>query len=194
MEEPPAEKSASDDLTGLLNAWTGGNQAAANRLMSVVYPKLRALASYHMRHERPGHTLQPTALVNELYMNLFSSQPIQWKDRAHFFAFAARELRRILVDHARKVQAEKRGGKQVRLTLSQAEGWYGKSEQDLIDLHEALERLEQLDSRAARGVELRFFGGLHEEEAAEVLGISTTTFKRDWKFARAWLLRQLSNR
>jgi RNA polymerase sigma factor (TIGR02999 family) len=130
-------------------------------------------------------------LVHELYFRLFAAEPVQWQNRAHFFAVAAQQLRRILVNYARDRQAQKRGGKRVKLALTDVNGMAEPREQDLLDLDRALDRLHDLDQRAARVVELRFFGGLTEMEAAEVLSISVATLKRDWDFARAWLIRQL---
>jgi RNA polymerase sigma-70 factor, ECF subfamily len=135
--------------------------------------------------------LQPTALVNELYIRLFTGEPITWQNRAHFFGMAAKTLRLILVDHARRRSTEKRGGKQVKLSLTAANGWAKPCDEDILNLEDILRYLEELEPRAARVVELRFFGGLDEKEVAEVLGVSVITVKRDWKFARAWLMSQL---
>jgi RNA polymerase sigma factor (TIGR02999 family) len=182
----------SSTLTHLLVEWRNGNEAAANQLFTVAYGELRRLAAWHLQKERPGNTLQPTALVNELYLKLFEGEPINWQNRAHFFAIAAQQLRRLLIDHARARQAEKREGGRVRLSLTQVNGLAAPREDDLIELDEALVHLEQLDRRSARVIELRFFGGLTEKEAAEALGISVATVKRDWEFARAWLSTHLS--
>jgi RNA polymerase sigma factor (TIGR02999 family) len=146
-----------------------------------------------MRDERPGHTLEATALVHEMYLKLFEAEPVQWQNRAHFFAVAAQQLRRILVNHARDRQAGKRGGKRLKLSLSYANGFAQPCEQDLLYLDEALTRLEQVDSRAARVVELRFFAGMTEPEIAEALNVSVATLKRDWAFGRAWLRRHLGS-
>jgi len=182
----------SEKLTTLLLDWRQGNQEAGRQLIDVAYRQLRRLAAHYLRLERPDHTLQATALVHELYIRLFSSEPITWQNRAHFFAVAAQQLRRILVDHARNVQAEKRGGKRMKLSLTEADHVaLQQKDVDLVGIHEALERLEQLDPRAASIVELRFFGGLKETEITEVLGISLATLHRDWKMARAWLISQL---
>lgn len=145
----------------------------------------------YLRHERLNHTLQPTALVNELFLKLLKSQPVDWKNRAHFFALAAGQIRRILVNHARDRHAEKRGGKQVKVSLTDINGLAESREQDLLELNHALIQLEEIDGRTARVIELRFFAGLTEVEAAEALGISVATLKRDWAFGRAWLLRHL---
>jgi len=174
--------------------WRNGSQEAAERLFAAAYQELRRLAAWHFQKERPDHTLQPTALVNELYVKLFAGEPIEWQNRAHFFAVAAQQMRRILIDHARAHLAEKRGGGDVRLSLSEVNGLAAARQEDLVELDQALRRLEELDQRSARVVELRFFGGLTEKEAAEVLGISVATLKRDWDFARAWLMSQFSSR
>lgn len=182
----------SQALTTLLLDWRAGNPAAADQLASVLYNELRSLARQSLRHERPDHTLQPTALVNELYVRLFgASAPVIWQNRAHFFAIAAQTLRRILVDHARAQRADKRGGNQVKISLTEAQEWTESRDEDIVAVEEALLQLEKLQPRAAQVVELRFFGGLTEEEVAEVLGVSPITVKRDWKFARAWLMSQL---
>ena len=182
-----------DSVTTLLAGWRGGDQLAAEKLMAAVYQELRRLAAYYMRGERSDHTLQPTALVHEMFLRLFESEPIQWQNRAHFFAIAGQQLRRILVNHARDRQAEKRGGKRVKVTLSHANGVSQYREQDILELDDALGKLEQFDARAARVIELRFFAGLTEPEIAEALGISIATLKRDWAFGRAWLLRNLQS-
>jgi RNA polymerase sigma-70 factor (ECF subfamily) len=180
-----------ESVTTLLTHWRQGDQSAADRLASTVYDELRRLAAHYMRAERADHTLDPTALVHEMYLKLIASEPVAWQNRAHFFAVAAQQLRRILVNHARDRHAAKRGGKRVKLSLSYLHGVAQPCEQDLLDLEDALERLEQLDPRVARVIELRFFAGLTEEESAEALGISVATLKRDWIFGRAWLLRHL---
>ena len=186
---PPAD---SGTFTRWLVEWRNGSQEAADRLFAAAYQELRRLAAWHLQKERPGHTLQPTALVNELYIKLFAGEPVDWQNRAHFFAVAAQQMRRILIDHARARVAEKRGGGTVPVSLSDAEGHTAPLQEDLIELDQALRRLEELDRRSARVVELRFFGGLTEKEAAEVLEISVATLKRDWDFARAWVISQLS--
>jgi RNA polymerase sigma factor (TIGR02999 family) len=185
---PPPD---SGTFTGWLLEWRKGSREAGDRLFAAAYQELRRLAAWHFQKEQPGHTLQPTALVNELYLKLFSGEPVEWQNRAHFFAVAAQQLRRLLIDHARARAAEKRGAGDVRLSLNEASGLAGPREEDLIELDQALRRLEELDLRCARVVELRFFAGLTEREAAEVLGISVATLKRDWDFARAWLITQV---
>lgn len=178
-------------LTQLLAEWRNGNQEAGKQLFAAAYQELRRLAAWHLRQERPGNTLQATAIVNELYLKLFAGQAVNWQNRAHFFAVAAQQIRRLLIDHARARQAQKREGGLLRLSLTEANGLAAPREEDLLALDEALSRLEELDPRAARVIELRFFGGLTEKEAAEALGISVATLKRDWHFARAWLMNEL---
>jgi RNA polymerase sigma factor (TIGR02999 family) len=179
------------DLTDLLADWRSGNQEAGNQLIEAAYKHLHRMASYYLRQERAGHTLDASALVNELYVRLFSSGTFEWRDRTHFFAVAAQQLRRILVDHARAAGAEKRGGDRVRVSLTIADGAAAPLDRDILDVDEALKQLAALDPRAAAGVELRFFGGLNETEIAEALGISLATLYRDWRVARAWLVAQL---
>ncbi len=186
---PPAPKG----VTELLVDMRSGNEQAAADLIPLVYSELRRLAGSYMRRERPDHTLQATALVHEAFMKLFGSEPIEWENRAHFFAVAAQQMRRILVDHARAQQAARRGGQRVKLSLDQVNGLSEKRDEDLVDLDDALQRLNAFDPRAAQAVELRFFGGLTEEETAHVIGVSVKTVKRDWQAAKAWLLTQLSN-
>jgi RNA polymerase sigma factor (TIGR02999 family) len=171
--------------------WRAGKKAAANQLMELVYGELHRMAARQMRREHGEHTLQTTALVHEVYLRLYRSEPVNWQDRAHFFAVAAQQLRRVLVDHARRVRSEKRGGSQTRLALSEFDGEVMNLDVQLLAVDEALERLEALDERAAKVIELRFFGGLSEAEAAEVLQVSVSTLKRDWEFARTWLTSQL---
>jgi RNA polymerase sigma factor (TIGR02999 family) len=159
--------------------------------MELVYDDLHKIAAREMRRERGEHTLQTTALVHETYLRLCSSSPPQWNDRAHFFAVAAQQIRRVLVDHARRLQAEKRGGEQVNLSLWDSDGPICHFNEQFLSLNEALDVLETLDARAAKVIELRFFGGLSEAEAAAVLGVSVATLKRDWDFARSWLAARL---
>jgi RNA polymerase sigma factor (TIGR02999 family) len=181
-----------EGITQLLIDWGKGDQAALERLMPLVYSELRRLAGNYLRRERAEHTLQPTALVNEAYLKLVDQRNARWQNRAHFFGIAAQLMRRILVDHARQRQAEKRGGAdQQRLSITSAEALVKQPEIDLLALNEALDELAQMDPQQSRIVELKFFGGLSIEETAEVLGISHATVERDWKLARAWLRRQL---
>lgn len=180
-------------ITQLLIDWSKGDQAALERLMPLVYSELRRLASNYLRRERMGHTLQPTALVNEAYLKLVDQRNARWQNRAQFFGISAQLMRRILVDHARQNQAAKRGGSEKqRLSITSAEAFVKQSEVDLLALNEALEQLSEMDPQQGRIVELKFFGGLSIEETAEVLGIGHATVERDWKMARAWLRRQLS--
>lgn len=162
--------------------------------MPLVYNELRRVAGRYMRGERPDHTLQPTALVHEAYLRLVGQREVAWQNRSHFFAVASRLMRNILVDHARARQAHKRGGQDQKVTFDEALERAGGESTDLLALDEALTHLAERDPRQARMVELRFFGGLSEKEAAEVLGISVRTVKRDWAVARAWLYREISRR
>jgi RNA polymerase sigma factor (TIGR02999 family) len=186
--------SDSELLLTLLRQWREGDKGAGDRLFAMMYPELRRLAGRYMRQERPDHTLQGTALVHELYFRLFRSEPVQWQNKAHFLAVAAQQLRRILVNYARDREAGKRGGKRVRIALSDIPHSAQPVEEDLLDVVNILEHLERLDPRAARVIELRFFGGLTEQEAAAALDISVATLKRDWDFARVWLVHELHNR
>lgn len=180
-----------NDVTGLLQDWRTGKQGAADRLMEAVYGELHRIASLQMRREHAGHTLQATALLHETYLRLSGSQPIDWQNRAHFFAVAAQQLRRVLVDHARRSQREKRGGGKIQFSWNENVGPVANADERLVEIDQALSRLEAMDERAARVVELRYFGGLTEKEAAEQLKISVATLKRDWDFARTWLASQL---
>jgi len=183
---------SSEGITELLIDWGNGDQAALEKLMPLVYDELRRLASNYLRRERPSHTLQPTALVNEAYLKLVDQRNAKWQNRAQFFGISAQLMRRILVDHARQHRAAKRGGsKQQRLSITSAERVVKQPEIDLLALNEALDELTIMDPQQAQIVELKFFGGLSIEETAEVLAISHATVERDWKMARAWLRRQL---
>ncbi|HEX9733532.1 MAG TPA: sigma-70 family RNA polymerase sigma factor [Thermoanaerobaculia bacterium] len=180
------------DVTGLLRDWNRGNKEALDRLMPLVISELRRLARRHLEGERGSHTLQPTALVNELYLKLIDRKEASWQDRAHFFGFASRTMRRILVDHARSQRAAKRGGGASAFSLDDTLGVSGRRDVDLIALDDALSALARLDPRQSRLVELRFFGGLSTTEAADVLGVGVATVGRDWASAKAWLFRELS--
>ena len=180
------------EVTNLLIELKNGNRDAESRLMPLVYGELRRLAGLYMRGERPGHTLQATALVHEAYLRLVGYEDVDWQNRAHFFGVAANLMRRILVDHARAKQAKKRGGGDQKVSLDQAVLVRPEAPEQFLALDEALERLAKRDPRQARIVELRYFGGLSEEETAEVLQISVRTVKRDWSVARAWLYQQLN--
>ena len=180
------------EVTRLLLEWGGGNRAALDELMPLVYEELRRLARRYMTGERRGHTLQTTALVNEAYLRLVDQQGVRWQSRAHFFGIAARLMRQILVDHARGRQAAKRGGgAQVLLSVGALDRLGAREDVNLLELDEALGRLEKVDPQKTQIVELRYFGGLTIEETAEALSISPATVKRDWAMARAWLRREL---
>lgn len=183
---------SSEGITQLLAKWSSGDEAALEELMPLVYDELRRLAGRYLRRERVGHTLQPTALVNEAYLRLVDQKSARWQNRAQFYGIAAQLMRRILVDHARVKHAEKRGGaEQQRLSITSAEVLATKPNLDVLALNEALEELTTMDPQQGRIVELRFFGGLSIEETAELLGIGHATVERDWKMARAWLRRKL---
>jgi RNA polymerase sigma factor (TIGR02999 family) len=179
-------------VTEMLVEWSdSGNREALDKLMPIVYDELHRQAARYLRHEREGHTLQTTALVHEAYVRLIGQAEVRWQNRAHFFGIAAEMMRRILVDHARKRHAAKRGGEAVRVTLNEALKASEEQSLDLVAVDEALTRLARIDPQQARVVELRFFGGLDVEETAEVLGISERTVKRDWSVAKAWIRREL---
>jgi len=179
------------EATLLLAAWRDGDQEAGRKLVSAVHSQLRQLAGACLRNERDASSLQPTALVNELYVALFSREPVSCENRLHFLNLAARQMRNIVIDDARRRKNLKRGGVLQKLELDQAQDHAIALDARLIDLNEALERLEKLDERSAKVVELRFFGGLTEQEIATLLEISVPTVKRDWEFARSWLLSQI---
>jgi RNA polymerase sigma factor (TIGR02999 family) len=179
------------DITALLMAWGNGDKGALSRLTPLVYDELHRLAEGYMRREHPGHTLQTTALVNEAYIRLVDSSRVRWQNRAHFFAVAAQLMRRVLVDFARNRRYQKRGGDWCQVTLGEGLGLATTLDSDLVALDEALERLAKLDRRKASVVELRFFGGLSLEETAEAMQVSTDTVGRDWRAAKAWLMREL---
>jgi RNA polymerase sigma factor (TIGR02999 family) len=185
-------KSSPHEVTQLLQAWSNGDQEALDKLAPLVYEELHRLARRYMSHERPGHTLQTTALVNEAYVRIVDWKNVRWQNRAHFFGVAAQMMRRILVDFARARTYQKRGGQAWRVSLSEAATVSAERGADLIALDDALQSLAKLDPRKSRIVELRFFGGLSVEETAEVLKISTRTVMRDWGLAQAWLYRELS--
>ena len=186
----PSEPSVGD-ISMLLRAWSDGDQNALDRLTPVVYDELRRLARRYMRRERPGHSLQTTALVNEAYTRLVDYKRMQWQDRAHFFAVSAQLMRRILVEHARRHNL-KRGGGVQHISLDEAAFVGGGEDADLVVLDDAMNALARIDPRKVQVVEMRFFGGLSVEETAEVLKVSTVTVKRDWRAAKAWLYRELT--
>jgi len=181
-----------NEVTQLLLRWSEGDKAALGKLMPLVYRELRRLAGHYMRRERPGHTLQASALVNEAYLRLVDYRRMQWQNRAHFFAVAAQAMRRVLVEHARSRQYAKRGGTAQRISLDDVAVLTDQQAAELVALDDALTSLEALDARKARIVELRYIGGLSIEEAAETLGVSTATVERDWRSAKAWLHRAIS--
>ena len=181
------------EITGFLVDWGNGNQAALDKLLPLVEQELHRLAHGYMRRENPDHTLQTTALVNEAYLKLIDQKKTHWQNRAHFFAIAAKIMRRILLNYARDQHRKKRGGNAVQVSLSEVSVLCSDRPEELIALDEALERLAELDERKSRVVELKYFGGLETEEIAEVLKVSSITILRDWRFARAWLLREIEN-
>ena len=183
--------SDSQKITNLLGEWRRGNRAALDALMPLVYAELHRRAQSYMRAENVGHTLQPTALINEAYLRLVDQKSAEWKDRAHFFAVASQIIRHILVDHARGKRRSKRGGSALQVELTENVAISEPDRIDLLGLDDALERLTALDEQQGRIVELRFYGGLSIEETAEALGISPASVKRDWAMARAWLYREM---
>ena len=183
--------SSQRDITRLLAKWKDGDEGALQQLMPIVHEELRRLARRQMAGERPGHTLQPTALVNEAYLRLVDLKQMQWQDRAHFFAMAARLMRRILVDFARSRRYQKRGGAAKQVSFMEALEVAANAPTDVVALDEALDALAQVEERKSQVVELRFFGGLSIEETADVLNVSRETVKRDWTFAKMWLLREM---
>jgi len=181
----------SEQVTEIL-AQSGDERPAAEKLLAIVYDDLRALAEKYLRGEPAGHTLQPTALVHEAYMKLVDQTRVDWKGRTHFFAVGAQAMRRILVDHARRRRAAKRGGDRHRIDVDEQLLAAGRRDEDLLDLDEALDRLATLDEQQAQMVEMRFFGGLSVAETAEALGISKRTAEREWTMVRSWLRRELT--
>jgi RNA polymerase sigma factor (TIGR02999 family) len=182
----------SAEVTGLLQAWGSGDQAALDRLSSVVYDELRRMARRYMRNERPGNTLQTTALVNEVYLRLVDVKNVDWQHRAQFFAISAQMMRRILVDAARARGSRKRGGGAAKVNVDETAVLSPEPDASKLALDEALEALSQVAPRQAKVVELRYFGGLNEEEIAEILKTSSRTVRRDWDFAKSWLMRELN--
>lgn len=180
-------------ITQMLKQWSEGNQQVLDELMPLVYEELRRQAARYLRRERDGHTLQPTALINEAYLKLIEQKNVDWQNRSHFFAIAAQSMRRILVDYARERHREKRGGAAENLPIEEAAFVVSDEKSvDLVALDEALTRLARFDERQARVVELRYFSGLSIDETAEVLGVSNVTVRRDWNMAKAWLHGQIS--
>jgi RNA polymerase sigma factor (TIGR02999 family) len=187
-----SDLSPANDVTGLLRAWGNGDQAALEHLTPLVYEQLHSIARRHMSREDEGHSLQTTALIHEVYLRLVDVRRVQWQDRAHFFAVSAQLMRRILIDFARSNACQKRGSNAPKLSLDEAAPVSTAPDSDLVALDSALKALASVDERKSKVVELRFFGGLTTEETAEVLRVSEQTVLRDWKFAKVWLLRELS--
>jgi RNA polymerase sigma factor (TIGR02999 family) len=179
------------EVTLLLQNWRCGDQAALDKIVSLVYDELHRLAHIYMLRENPGHTLQTSALVNEAYLRLIDANQVEWKDRAHFFAIAANVMRRILVQFARSRNSRKRGGGTIEVSFDETAVFSARGDADLTALDDALNALANIDPREARVVELRFFGGLSEKETAEVLGVSDRTVRQDWNHAKAWLVNEL---
>jgi RNA polymerase sigma factor (TIGR02999 family) len=185
MTRPPRE------VTELLKDWSAGDESAPDKLMPLVMVELRRLAHRYMRREKPGHTLQTSALINEAYVRLVDQSKIQWEGRSHFFGIAARLMRQILVDQARRRSFAKRGGGALRVSLSEAAAVALEQSAEVMALDDALEKLEKIDRRKSRIIELRFFGGMSIEETAEALQVSPGTVMREWTFARAWLRNEM---
>ena len=196
MSDSPGDRAGrlGSGFTLLLHQWQAGDPAAAEQVLLTTYREMRQLAARYLRSESRDHTLQPTALVHELYINLLASEPVNFNDRSHFLALCARQLRNILIDHARQRSSQRRGGDVIKLSLQDWDTGSTPREEDLLDLDRALTALEREDPRSCQVVELRYFGGLNEEEIASALNISLATVKRDWTFARAWLLDSLSQK
>lgn len=184
---------ADTDITALLVEWNNGDKSAMEKLLPLVERELHRLAHSYMRREDPQHVLQTTALINETYLRLVDQRKVQWQNRAHFFGIAAQIMRRILLNYARDQNRQKRGGKAIHVSLSQAQILPGEQDREIISLNDALTKLEAIDERKAKVVEMRFFGGLTVEEVAEVLDISAITVMRDWAFAKAWLSREMTD-
>ena len=183
---------SAQNVTEMLRDWRNGDQEALEQLIPVVYDELHRQAARYLRREHPGHILQTTALIHEAYLRLINQQNIEWQNRAHFYAIAARLMRQILVDHARRRQATKRGGSDIKVPLEEAMVISPGENVDLVALDEALTRLAAIDPQQSRIVELRYFSGLSVEETAEVLGVSSRTVNRDWNVAKAWLRQQIA--
>lgn len=194
MNDSQAENNVKrNDITAMLNQYAAGNQVVLNELFPAIYDELRRLAASKMRQERAGHTLQPTALVNEVYLRLINQHSVDWHNRAHFFGLAAEMMRRILVNYAVERQAQKRGSGETALALDEALAFASDRSIDVIELNDALSRLSAFAPRQAKVIEMRFFGGLNIEETAAVLNISPETVKRDWRAGKAWLFSSLQS-
>jgi RNA polymerase sigma factor (TIGR02999 family) len=189
MSKPPLPNQ--HEITELLEQWSGGNQAALDKLYPLVYEELRRLARSYMKREPKGHTLQTTALINEAYVRIVDQKSVHWQNRSHFFAISAQIMRRILVDHARRYLHAKRGGGPRRVSLDEAMIVAAERSEEVLMLDEALSNLARMDPRRCQVVELRYFAGLNNQEIASVLHISENTVMRDWNLARAWLYQQL---
>jgi len=181
----------SEDVTELLNKWTTGDEEAHSKLVNLVYQELHSRAANYLRYERRDHTLQPTALVNEIYLKLINQKDISWQNRAQFYGVVAQMMRRVLVDHARSRTADKRGGDMIKVSLDEVANLSEQQGVDLMVLDDALNRLAQLDLRQSQIVELRFFGGLSVEETAKALDIAAITVMREWRIAKMWLYNEL---
>jgi len=194
MEDPSSDHKTDEtqqQITERLIAWNSGDTAALDDVIRAVYQELRRMADRYLRLERPGHTLQPTALVHEAYLRLIDQTQVNWQNRAHFFGVAAQMMRRILVDHARTKQRDKRGGPAIKLSLDEVANLSKGRPVDLVALDEALKSLTEIDQRKGRVVEMRYFGGLSVDETAEALEVSPQTVMRDWKLAKAWLYQEI---
>ena len=189
MTEP-----ASNEITQLLLAWGEGDENALEKLMPFVYSELKRLAGYHMKNQKVGHTLQATALVNEAYVRLIDSSRVRWQNRAHFFAMSSQLMRRVLIDFARAKNSKKRGGDEIQVTYDEMLPVAVKKENDLLALDDALNRLEKFSPRQAKIVEMKYFGGLTEDEIGTAMDISARTVRREWSAARAWLYHDLSDK
>jgi len=187
-------RSSASEVSQLLKDWGDGNESALNKLIPLVYEELRKMAHYQMARERVGHTLQTTALVNEVYLRLLGAMEVSWQDRAHFFALSAKLMRRVLVDHARGRGRAKRGGAIRKLSLEETIAIPVGRDTNIVALDDALNSLAAADARKAKTVELRFFGGFSVEETAKVLNVSVSTVMNDWKFAKIWLLREMQRK
>lgn len=185
-------KEEGPQVTEILLKWCDGDKTAAEQLFPLVYDELKRQAKHYLNRERTNHTLQPTALVHEAYLRLVGQTGLNIQNRNHFFAIASNLMRQVLVDHARKYRSGKRGGAAQRFSIEDIEILPGQTATDLLELNDALQKLEQIDERKASVVDMRFFGGLKEKEIAEVLGVTEKTVRRDWHFAKLWLYRELS--
>jgi RNA polymerase sigma-70 factor, ECF subfamily len=186
--------SSAGEVSQLLKCWREGDESALNKLIPLVYEELRKMARHQMTRERAGHTLQPTALVNEVYLRLIGAMKVPWQDQSHFFALCAQMMRRVLVDHARGRGRAKRGGAIKMLSLEESLAIPVGRDANIVELDDALNALADADARKAKTVELRFFGGFSAEETAKVLNVSVSTVMSDWKFAKVWLLREMQRR